>query len=178
MKTFNKPKMTFDAVEQMVQVFMRDPMMSPQYIIIDGANKQGVESMRARTSIPFIAADKRGKAEHIELMNAGFIQGQILVNRQLTTYRNELGTVLWKTDGDDKIVLPRVEDPRCPNHLSDAALYGFIKSYHYHASNIVIEPVIGTAAWSAKMHEQVWEKEYDKLKAKMEEELDGGWPTL
>jgi hypothetical protein len=177
-KTFNKPKMTFDEVERMVKVFMSDPVMSPQNIVIDGANKQGVETMRARTGIPFEAADKRGKVEHIELMNAGFIQGQILVNAKLKTYISELKTVLWRTDSDDKIILPKEEHPACSNHLCDGGLYGFIKSYHYQSSRFIIEPVIGTKAWAEKMHEMVWEKERERMVAMQQDEENGGWSIL
>jgi len=61
LSTYAKKRMEFDAVAAKVQEFMRDPEWAPHRVIIDGANKQGVESMRARSSIAFEYADKQDK---------------------------------------------------------------------------------------------------------------------
>ncbi len=69
-KVHRQKKMTFDQVADRIQEFMRDPIMAPHKVFIDGANKQGVESMRARSNIPFEYADKQDKATFIELCKA------------------------------------------------------------------------------------------------------------
>lgn len=115
-KTFNKPKMTFDQVVEKIREFMADETHSPAKIIIDGANKQGIESMRSRSGIPFEYADKQGKVDFIEMLNGDFVQGKIKINQNCQTLISELKALIWKTDGE-AIVLPKKEDPRLPNHL-------------------------------------------------------------
>jgi hypothetical protein len=117
-RVFKKKKMTFDDVVVKIEEFMKDPIMSPHKVVIDGANKQGVESMRQRSSIPFEYADKQDKATFIELCNSDLIQGKIkildkLENRDLWL---EMSSLVWKTDGD-KIKYPKQEHPALPNHL-------------------------------------------------------------
>ncbi len=77
LKTYHRKKMTFDDVaEKKIQEFMRNTSIAPNRVkIIDGANKQGVESMRHRSNIPFEYADKQDKATFIELCNNDLIQG-------------------------------------------------------------------------------------------------------
>jgi len=105
-KTYNKPHMTFDQVTAKIQEFMNDKDMAPAKVIIDGANKQGVESMRQRSAIPFEYADKIGKVDFIEMLNADLVQAKIRINVCCTGLINELMGLVWKTDGD-KIVVPK-----------------------------------------------------------------------
>lgn len=112
-KTFNKNHMTFDAVVAKIQEFLRDPVQAPVKVIIDGANKQGVESMRVRSTIPFEYADKQGKVDFIEMLNGDFIQGKVLVHRDNRALIQELMGLVWKTDGD-KIITPKKEHPALP----------------------------------------------------------------
>lgn len=115
---FRKKKMTFDDVAAKVQEFMADPVYAPHKVIIDGANKQGVESMRMRSKIPFEYADKQDKVTFIELLNSDLIEGRIKiidspVNRPLW---EEMAALVWVTDGD-RIKYPKKEHPNLPNHL-------------------------------------------------------------
>lgn len=115
-KSYKKPKMTYDQVIEKVQEFQRDPIFAPHKIIVDVAAKQGVESMRQRSSIPFEYAEKQGKVEFIEILNGDFIQGLIKIHPSNRSLIDELTTLVWKTDGD-KILLPKKEHPALPNHL-------------------------------------------------------------
>lgn len=99
-------------------------------VIIDGANKQAVEEMRRRHDVALTAADKTGKADFIELMNAEFIQGNIKLSQSCNNLREEYQTLVWITEGD-KIVFPRKEHSSLPNHLADAALYAWRYTYTY-----------------------------------------------
>lgn len=100
-------------------------------VVIDGANKQAVEEIQKRHGIALSAADKTGKSDFIEIMNAEFIQERIklceLTNRSLM---DEYFGLIWETEGD-KIKIPRKEHPNCENHLADAALYAWRYCYQF-----------------------------------------------
>ena len=97
------------------------------YMVIDNASKQGVEEIKDRYNLNLIPAEKKGKNEYIELMNAEYIQGNIQV---LTPNCDELpteyGALIW-----DKEATKRAEHPNCANHAADAALYAFRHCFNY-----------------------------------------------
>lgn len=174
LKTFKKKRLTFDQVAEIIQEFMKDPVYAPHRVFIDGANKQGVESMRARSSIPFEYADKQDKTTFIELCNADLVQGKILIhdipeNRDLWT---EMASLVWVTDGD-KIKIPKKEHPNLPNHLCDAFLYSWRNGYHYHSAPAEKKIVVGSREWYAQQAENIWEKEREKLLEESQKDL---WP--
>lgn len=175
-KTFNKKHMTFDQVTAKIQEFMDDKDMAPSKIVIDGANKQGVESMRQRSSIPFEYADKQDKATFIELLNADLVQAKIKVASRCTALINELMGLVWKTDGD-KISIPRKEHPSLPNHLCDAFLYAWRNGYHYHSRPVEKKLIVGSREWYLKQNDAdtIWNKERERLENEQGEQ--GGWPS-
>ena len=175
LKTFNKPHMTFDAVVEKIQEFMNDKNYPISRVIIDGANKQGIESMRARSSIPFEYADKLGKVDFIEMMNGDLIQGKIKINASCTTLINQMMGLVWKTDGD-RIIIPKKEHPALPNHLNDALLYNWRCGYHYYFQHI------GPKA--KKTDEEVAQEFFEHHASKLQKERAikdgqqyGGWHT-
>jgi phage terminase large subunit len=172
LKTYNKPKMTFDQVVEVIHKFMADPVMAPHKVIIDGANKQGVESMRARSNIPFEYADKVGKVDFIEQLNADLIQAHIKCHSTHKTLMDEWMSLVWKTEGD-KIVLPKKEHPSLPNHLCDAMLYAWRNSYTYHFSKLKPVLPVGSKAWYDETTTQIWEKEREHIERELEQ---GDWP--
>ena len=174
LKTFNKPKMTFDSVTDKVQEFIRHPVQSPSKIIIDGANKQGVESMRQRSHIPFIAADKTGKPDFIEMMNGDFVQGKIKIHVSCTEIIAELKALIWKTD-NGVIALPRKEDPRLPNHLNDSLLYLWRNGFHFQSQPKEKALIVGSRDWYLKQSEDIWDKERDQIERQQGEQ--GQWPS-
>lgn len=174
LKVFKKKKLTFDQVVEIIQAFMKDPVYAPHKVFIDGANKQGVESMRARSNIPFEFADKQDKATFIELCNADLVQGKILIhdiplNRPLW---EEMISLVWTTDGE-KIKFPKKEHPNLPNHLCDAFLYAWRNGYHYHAAPMKKKIIVGSREWYMQQNENIWEKEREKLMEEQQVEL---WP--
>lgn len=164
LKTFNKPKMTFDQVVDKINEFMRDSEYPPHKVIIDGANKQGVESMRQRSSIPFEYADKQGKVDFIEMLNADLIQAKIKFSKACRPLTDEMMSLVWKTDGD-KIVVPKKEHPALPNHLSDAMLYAWRNGYHFHSAPLEKKLVVGSRDWYEQQAKDIWEREREKLEA-------------
>jgi len=175
-RVFKQKKMTFDDVVSKIQEFMKDPEFAPHRVIIDGANKQGVESMRTRSSIPFEYADKQDKVTFIELCNSDLIHGKIKLldkpgNRQLL---DEMMSLVWVTDGE-KIKYPKKEHPNLPNHLCDAFLYAWRCGFHYAFTPAVNKLVVGSKEWYQKQSEDVWEKERERL----ENITQGGeWPEF
>lgn len=99
-------------------------------VVIDGSNKQAVEEMQRRHGIALTAADKTGKADFIQIMNAELIQGKIKLNPSCTELIDEYTKLIWAMDGD-KIYIPRKENPNCANHLADAALYAWRFCYQF-----------------------------------------------
>lgn len=172
-----KKKLTFDQVDDKIQEFFRDSHLSPHRVIIDGANKQGVESMRARSNIPFEYADKLDKATFIELCNADLTQGKIKI---LDTDENrglwqEMNSLVWVTDGD-KIKFPKKEHPALPNHRCDAFLYAWRMGYHYHSEPAQVKLTTGSKAWYEQQAENIWEREREKLEQEQSQgEGDNLW---
>ncbi len=175
LKSFARKKLEFDAVSAKIQEYMADSILAPHRVIIDGANKQGVESMRGRSSIPFEYADKQDKVTFIELCNGDLTQGKVQVldcheNRPLW---DEMSSLVWMTDGD-KIRIPKKEHPNLPNHRCDAFLYAWRMGYHFQSAPAEAKIVVGSKAWYAKQAEDIWEKEREKLQ---EAEQKGLWPS-
>lgn len=172
-RTYKRKKMTFEEVVQKIEEFMSDPSLAPTKIIIDGANKQGVESMRQRSSIPFEYADKKDKVTFIELCNSDLIQGKIKIlnipeNRSLW---EEMSSLVWVSDGD-KIKYPKKEHPSLPNHLCDAFLYAWRCGWHYASSPAKKKVTVGSREWYELQNntDTIWQQERDKLERKNE------WP--
>lgn len=115
LRTFAQKHMTFDMVEKKLLEFIGDPKYPVNSVIIDGANKQGVETMTMRSNILFEYADKLGKADHIEILNGDLIQGKVKIHESEHDLIDEMMALVWKTNGD-KIVYPKKRHPSLPNH--------------------------------------------------------------
>lgn len=173
-RSYRRKRMSFDEVADKIREFCADPVMAPHKIFIDGANKQGVESMRQRSAIPFQYADKQDKATFIELCNADMIQGRVLVvdcpeNRPLW---EQMAALVWVTDGG-KIKIPKKEHPSLPNHDCDAFLYAWRNGFHYHWAPQEQKIPIYSPAWYEKQSEQIWERERERLENEGQQTL---WP--
>jgi phage terminase large subunit len=177
-ETYKKNKLTFDEVTFVIQEFMASETYAPHKVIIDGANKQGVESMRQRSRIPFEYADKLGKVDFIEMFNSDCVQGKVKFLPGTEDLQNEMMSLVWQTDGD-RIKLPKKEHPALPNHLCDACLYSWRMGYHYQSEPAEKKLVVGSREWYSKQSEQIWERErehIDKQHNRSEWPMDdSGW---
>jgi hypothetical protein len=160
-ETYNAKHMTLPQVEAKIKEY-QNGKHSPARIIIDGAAKQSIETMRTRTSIPFEFADKLGKESFIELLNADLIQAKIKIHKSLTNLVNEMMSLVWMTEGE-RVKLPKKEHPALPNHLCDALLYNWRMCYHYHAEPLAKVIPIGSPAWHQQQAEGIWERERERL---------------
>lgn len=178
-RTFNKPRMTFDQVVIKINEFMLDPQYPVSKVIIDGANKQGVESMRIRSAIPFEYADKQGKVDFIEMLNGDLIQAKIKISHRCEALTDELRGLVWLTDGD-KIIVPKKENPSLSNHLCDAFLYAWRNGYHYHSTPKEVKLVKYSKEWYEKQAEGIWERERELLEKGSSNGWgdEGGWGDL
>lgn len=97
-------------------------------IVIDGSNKQAVETFQRRHNIPLITADKTGKMEHIDLLNTDLMRGRIKIHEELAMpLIEEMADLIY----DDTDPYKRKELASCPNHLCDSFLYAWRYCYNY-----------------------------------------------
>lgn len=177
-KEYAKPHMTFDQVGEKIREFMDDKDRPPSKIIIDGANKQGVESMRHRASIPFEYADKLGKVDFIEMLNGDLVQSKIRIHRSCHPLISEMMGLVWKTDGD-KIVIPKKEHPNLPNHRTDAFLYAWRMGFHYMSQPAKKTFKTGTKEHDDNVAEELFKHHVETLEKKrqLKEGEAFGWST-
>lgn len=177
LESYARKHMTFDEVAARVNVYLDDKDREPSMVVIDGANKQGVESMKIRSSIPFTYADKQGKNDFIELMNSDLIQGKVKIHKSSTALVDEMMSLVWKTQGD-KIVFPKKEHPSLPNHRVDSLLYLWRMGFHYTSAPEEKKTVVGSKEWYLEQSRDIWEKEREKLENSTDWTSDGGWSSL
>lgn len=95
-------------------------------IVVDGANKQGVEEIKKRHNLHEIEiAEKQGKATYLRLLRDDIIQEKLIFIEGESTdlLKTEWESLMWK----DKMKIE--EDSRCQNHASDSTLYMWRKTY-------------------------------------------------
>ena len=95
-------------------------------VVIDGANKQAVMEIQKRHDIGLTTADKTGKVDFIQIMNAEMIQGKIKLSKECQELKDEYLGLIW----NDKS-LKKEEHPSCANHLCDGSLYAWRYCYQF-----------------------------------------------
>lgn len=147
----------FDVTDVALKIHELDKIFKFDVKVIDNANKQAVAELNNRHQVQVIAADKTGKNDFINIMNAEFIQQKILVTPTALNLEEEFESLVWQTD-NGKIKEPRKEHPGLPNHLTDAALYLWRYCFQYLFSNPIPQPVWGSQEhWEPKHLEQIAE---------------------
>jgi PBSX family phage terminase large subunit len=170
--TFNKKGMDLTDVANKIREFMASYPVGK--IIVDGADKQGVEEIRRRHGLPLEASDKHDKVTFIELLNSELIQGNVKIHENCQNLYNEMSGLVWKTTSD-VIDIPRKEHPSLPNHLCDAMLYAWRYCYQYAWEPIVKRPVIGTKAWHDEQNDKIWEIEREKIEEEYKKANGDDW---
>ncbi len=159
-QTFCKTKMDVTDVANKIKEFQANWQIAR--VIIDNANKQAVEEMKHRHGLSLEAADKIGKVDFIEILNAELIQARIKIQKNCKNLIDELMGLVWKTTAD-VIDIPRKEHPSLPNHLCDAMLYAWRFCYSYAAEVPIAKPAMGTKAWHDAENAKMWEVERERL---------------
>jgi len=176
LKTFAQKHMTFDMVERKLLEFLSDKRYPCNSVIIDGANKQGVETMTMRSNILFEYADKLGKSDHIEIMNGDLIQGKVKIHQDEHDLIDEMMALVWQTAGD-KIKYPRKEHPSLPNHRCDALLYGWFNGWHFLSTPAKKATIPGTVEYIKEQEDLHKEAIMERIKREqaLKEGGHNGW---
>jgi len=95
-------------------------------IVVDGADKKGVEYYKERIGLNLIATEKRGKYEYQQRFNIELQNGNI---RVLPQAKEAILSEASKLIKNPK--MPRDDHPNYPNHIMDATLYGFRCCFHW-----------------------------------------------
>lgn len=112
-------------------------------VVIDNANKQAVEEMKKRHQLNLVAADKRGKEDFIEMLNADLIMEHIKLGPNTDPLVDELQNLVW-VEKNGEIVRPKEENPACDNHLCDAFLYLWRKCTNFTGERLKPAPKYGS----------------------------------
>lgn len=95
-------------------------------IVVDGANKQGIEEMKKRHNLPLTNADKQDKATFLKLLADDIAQNRVhYYEGECDTLIEEQNYLQWKDDRKQD------EDPRCDNHENDGLLYMWREARNY-----------------------------------------------
>lgn len=140
LETFKQKHMDITDVATKIKSFQSKYDISK--VIVDGSAKQAVQEMQNRHGITLDAADKIGKTDFIEIMNAEFVQGNIKLSDNCTPLVEEYSGLIWN-DRSSR----REEHPSCPNHLCDSTLYAWRYCYQYMSKAPLIKPRAGTKEW-------------------------------
>jgi len=142
----------------------------PEAIVADtgGAGaKILIETINARYGLGIIPAEKKDKQAFIELVNSDFHAGHIKIQAG-TDLAHELGGLQWDLSRNSKLILARtgrlVEDPNCPNHLTDALLYLYRYSYHFWSEVPARGPEKGSREWIKQMERDMEQQVIDRRK--------------
>ncbi len=113
-----------------------------QTIVADtgGLGVMIIEELNERHGLAVRAAEKRHKAEYIEAMNDDLRMGRVKVPIG-DPIIDEWANLQWADD------VNRIEDPRLQNHDSDASLYAWRESKHFHFIENIPDPKYGDDAW-------------------------------
>jgi len=154
--SFKKSKMTFHDVELKIQELQEKHRIKHlDHIVIDNASKQGVEDMRQRWRRNFIPATKQGKADFIGIMNTDMALSRISTPLdKCDELIAEWQSLVWQKDK-----IPRKEDPRCDNHLADAALYIYRQARHFLFEEEVPRHKRGTPQFAQEEFDRMMEQD-------------------
>lgn len=134
--------------------------------IIDGANKQAVQELNNRHGMEAQPADKREKAEFIDMMNDDFVNGFIRLSPKCEPLKEEYAGLVW----DERALenRKRQEHAACANHGADSCLYGWRFSYAFIATALpAAAPKVNSIKW--------FEAQAELEKAKEDAYLEAGF---
>jgi hypothetical protein len=148
-ESYSESNMRMDVVASYIRHYMEAyPGIE---IVGDPANKQYVEEVRRRYSLPIMAAEKTDKYEWIEIMNSDLSAKRIMVLREGNEHHvDEMATLTWKyLPTGERLVQPGLKEDAC-----DAFLYAYRHAYHYMKSTRTTKPKIGSQEFYRKMEEK------------------------
>lgn len=149
----NSYKRTRWIFSQVAEELIRLQKLYPDaQIVVDGANKQGVEELSKRWGIRLIVTEKTAKRDFIRQMNSDFITGCIkIVSEDCEPLLQEYSQLVW----DERSKSPREKDS-CQNHCADSALYAWRYARPYLEGPIVVDEFIDPHG--VKAVEEFWKR--------------------
>lgn len=140
-------------------------------IVIDGANKQGVEDLKQRMGLPLVNAEKTGKPTYLKAMKDAIVSGVFkLIKGANEDVISEWDHLQWSDETHLK------EDPRCENHSSDGTLYAFreCKQYLYSPEDEAPPPNTNEFMnqYEKKLAEEIEKKHLEEQEQWMQNNLD------
>jgi phage terminase large subunit len=113
---YKEKEMTLTAVAEKVMALQRQyPFV--HRLVVDGAAKQSVEEMRQRFQLPFVATEKKGKADVMALLDNDLRRGEVKVLRgTCEPLIDEWSKLVWDKKAEERNGR-RISDPRGIDHL-------------------------------------------------------------
>lgn len=130
-----------------------------------GGGKMYVEEVERRYKHTFKPAKKNEKYEHVRLMNDDFRSGFIKL-QEGSQYAQEIVALMRDPEwppADKPDALPR-ESAKCPNHCSDAGLYGYRDVWHFLHTEEEQKPKQGTHEFYLAESKRMQEKLVERVK--------------
>lgn len=121
---FKQTEMDITEVANRIKWYKKE--YSIDRVVIDGANKQAVMEIQKRHDVGLTTADKTGKVDFIQIMNAEMVQAKIKLSKDCQELKDEYLNLIWNDRS-----LKKEEHPNCANHLCDAALYAWRFCYQF-----------------------------------------------
>ena len=167
-KAYKKSGMDFTDTANMIKLLQSQHNIVK--VVIDGANKQGVEEMRKRHGLHLEIAEKQDKHIFLKMMKDDFIQKRLLIvkGEETEPFVQECESLQWKDE------LKIKEDDRCENHCVDSSLYAWRESRHYYYTDP--DPIIDM---NSDQFMDKYERDLaEKHKLEAEEWMTNGLPSL
>lgn len=123
-EAFKEPELDITGTANRVKEYLRRFPIAK--IVMDGANKQGVEEIKNRHFIPIQNAEKTDKASFLKILADDVTQGRVKYFKgKCDPLISEQETLQWKDETRQN------EDPRIPNDQNDSFLYAWREARNY-----------------------------------------------
>ena len=122
-------------------------------VVIDNSNGQVIEEMRRRHGLFMKPADRsKGKTDYMEMVDADFLAGRILIKEShCVPLLEEISKLVW----DEKERVKQTHKD-CSDHCTDCLLYAWKWSRNYMAKPEALLARPGTAEWRKESEEKIW----------------------
>lgn len=151
---FKKEKLVFSAVAAIIKELQTRYEFDA--MVVDNANKQGVEEMRQVHGLDLKPADKADKRTFQELLNSDLSNGLVKIPEVgAEALIKEWANLLKKWN---QLHTKWEEDPQLPNHLADAFLYAWRRAKHWTFLPQAKPILPGTPEWLSLQEERIEEE--------------------
>ena len=150
------------------------PLTGPypfERMVVDGAALQSVEEMRQKHQLPLECAKKTDKRTAIEVLNSDLQTARIKLLPAAFAIFEEGQKLIWDERKLNAVPKRWEEDPRQPNHLTDALLYGFRAARNYDATEAPPAPLDPHAPDYGERHM------FEEMAKRSRGAISNRWPT-